>query len=263
MDFHGIRLPDKEEVTTPGRKLSQGEHANVYEWGKDKVIKIFKASYPIELIDAEYYNALAVKQLPFKKSIPVELKKTEFGFGIVYEKAEGESLTDYIARTSDLKGAATMMAELQRSINKITLDPEKTSALETAHSVLRRKMVESSKADSSATQEMIRFLGTMKDGNSLCHGNLSIGNVFVTKDGPVAMSAAGYCIGKPLYDIAKAFYLIAYTPLPGEETGENCVVCGKTADTGERKEFGRYYLDAMGKTATEIGGYLSMIIAGL
>ena len=70
MDFHGIRLPDKEEITIPGKKLSQGEHANVFEWGKDKVIKIFKASYPMELIDAEYYNALAVKQLPFKKSIP-------------------------------------------------------------------------------------------------------------------------------------------------------------------------------------------------
>ena len=60
MDFHGIRLPDKEEITIPGKKLSQGEHANVFEWGKDKVIKIFKASYPMELIDAEYYNALAV-----------------------------------------------------------------------------------------------------------------------------------------------------------------------------------------------------------
>ena len=52
--------------------------------------------------------------------------------------------------------------QLDERFKETTLDPEKTSALETAHSVLRRKMVESSKADSSATQEMIRFLGTMK-----------------------------------------------------------------------------------------------------
>ena len=264
MDFHGIHLPDKENITVPGKKLSAGTNANVFEWGTAKVIKLFKASYPLDLIDAEYYNALAVKQFPFKKSIPVELKKAEFGYGIVYDKIQGENLIDYISRTGDLKGAALKMAELQRSINKVQLDPEKTGALPTAHEVLRKKMVESPKADSDATKEMIRFLGTMKDGNVLCHGNLSVDNVLLTDDGPVALSASGYCIGNTLYDIAKSFYLIAYSPLPGEGEGdEKCAFCGKFSDMEVRKEFGRHYLNAMGHTATEIGYYLSMVIAGL
>ncbi|MBR4345174.1 MAG: hypothetical protein IKP88_21120 [Lachnospiraceae bacterium] len=264
MNYHGIRLPDKEEITTPGKKLSEGRNANVYEWGEDRVIKLFKASYPTELVTFEYYNALAVKNLPFRKVMVSELKKTEFGYGIIYEKLSGENMMDYIGRTGNLKEAAVMMADLQKSINKCTFDIENTGALISAHQLLRKNMIKSKKADSDATREMIRFLGTMKEGSSLCHGNLHPENVLITDDGPVALSASDYCIGKPLFDIAKTFFLIAYTPLPGEEKeGSECPVCRGISNTEERKEFGRHYLDAMGKSATEIGGYLSMIIAGM
>jgi len=264
MDFHGIRLPDKDEITTPGKKIYDGVNANVYEWGKDKVIKMFKASYPTEKITAEYYNLLAVKNLPFKKTTVVEMKKTAFGYGIVFDRLDGELLTDFIHRTGDLKEAAVKMAELQKSINKCTFDSTNNGALESAHQRLRMSMLESKNADSDATKEMIRFLGTMMEGKALCHGNLSPDNVLLTPDGPVALSGNGYCIGMPLYDVAKSFFLIAYSPLPGEEdTGDACPVCGKMTNMEERKEFGRHYLNAMGKSATQIGGYLSMIIAGM
>ena len=264
MNYHGIRLPDKEDVTVPGKKLSEGKNANVYEWGEDRVIKLFKASYPTDLVTSEYYNALAAKLLPFAKPVVLELKKTEFGYGIVFEKLSGENMMDYIERTGDLKGAAVMLADLQKKIHKCTFELESTGAIESAHQQLRRKMLASKKADSDATKEMIRFLGTMKEGNSLCHGNLHPDNVLLSKNGPVALSASDYCIGSPVFDVAKTFFLIAYTPLPGEEKdGEQCPVCRGIANMEERKAFGRYYLDAMGKSAVEIGGYLSMIIAGM
>ena len=268
MEFHGIHLPDKDEPKVPGRKLSAGAEANVFEWGKDRVIKLFKASYPVENITREYYNALAVKNLPFKKVEVLELKKTDFGFGIVFKKIEGENMLDYILRTGDLKEPALQMAELQRSINRCSFDSEKTEALATAHQRLREAMAASAKADSDATKEMIRFLGTMKEGNSLCHGNLHPDNIMMTEDGPVALSASGYCIGLPVYDVARTFFLIAYTKVSDDktvsETGScSCPGCRGITNMEERKEFGRYYLDAMGKSATEIGGYLSMIIAGM
>ena len=128
-------------------------------------------------------------------------------------------------------------------------------------------MLASKKADSDATKEMLRFLGTMKEGDSLCHGNLHPDNVILTEDGPVALSASGYCLGFPLYDVAKTFFLIGYTQIPGEDRNKNencsCPTCRGISNMEERKEFGRYYLDAMGKSATQIGGYLSMIIAGM
>ena len=264
MDFHGIHLPDKDEPSVPGKKLSEGTVANVFEWGDDKVIKLFKPSYPVESITAQYYNALAVKPLPFRKSLVLELKKTEFGFGIVYKKVKGETLTDYIERTGDLKGAAEMLASLQKSINSCVFDVLKAEGFETAHQQLRRNMLASPKADSGATKEMLRFLGTMKEGNALLHGNLHPGNIIISDEGPVAVSDSGYCLGMPVYDVARTFFLIAYTPLPGEEEGNcPCPGCRGITNMEERKEFGRYYLNAMGKTATEIGGYLSMIIAGM
>lgn len=264
MDFHGIHLPDKNEPTVPGKKINEGRYANVYEWGDDKVIKLFKSSYPVDKITTEYYNSLAVKALPFKKSIALELKKTEFGYGIVFKKLEGESLSEYIYRTKDFKGAAEYMAELQKSINSCAYEVDKTEVIETAHQQLRRKMMESDKAESNATREMIRFLGTMKEGNSLCHGNLCPENIILSENGPAALSASGYCIGMPVYDVARTFFLIAYTPLPGEEQDKCiCPGCKGITNIEERKEFGRYYLNFMGKTATEIGGYLSMIIAGM
>ena len=297
MDFRGIHLPDKNEPTLPGRKLSEGLNANVYEWGDDRVIKLFKASYPTEKVTEEYYNALAVKRLDFKKAEVLELKKTEVGYGIIFKKLNGETLLDYIFRTRDFKGAAKTMAELQRNINKCKFDVLKTEGLETAHQRLRKDMLDSKKADSDATKEMIRFLGTMKEGDSLCHGNLHPDNVMMTDEGAVALSFSGYCIGKPMYDVARSFFLIAYTKIPdingnektvgradsrvasdgklGQDGVDNaaassvnnadcgCALCRGITNLEERKEFGRHYLDAMGVSATEIGGYLSMIIAGI
>jgi hypothetical protein len=67
--------------------------------------------------------------------------------------------------------------------------------------------------------------------------------------------------------VAKTFFLIGYTQIPGEDRNKNencsCPTCRGISNMEERKEFGRYYLDAMGKSATQIGGYLSMIIAGM
>lgn len=265
MTYHGINLPGKEEITTPGRKIYAGLNANVYEWGEDKVIKLFSDSYPTDWITREYYNALAVRRLNFPKVKVVELKKTEFGFGIVFEKVQGELLLDYIERTGDLKTAADYMVELQRKIHENKFDPEQTESLETAHEQLRREMLLTPKADSDATKEMLRFLGTMKDGNMLCHGNLHPDNILITENGPLALSCKNYCIGMELFDVARTFFLIGYSSLPGEEGGCTCQVpgCRGVSDMEKRKELGRYYLDGMGHSATEIGGYLSMIIAGM
>lgn len=265
MDFHGIHLPDKKIIEKPGKKLSDGKNANVYEWGDEYVIKLFKNSYPIEEINREYYNALALKNQPFPKASVVELKKTEFGFGIVFRKESGETLYEYIERTGDLRGAAEQMAELQKRINSCTFDSEKTDAIESTHQLLRRNMLASGKADSDATKEMLRFLGTMKEGNSLCHGNLHPDNIILTKNGATAISFSSFSIGMPIYDVARTFFLIAYTPLPGDEPGCSCNVpgCRGLGNMEQRKELGRYYLNAMGKSAVEIGGYLSMIIAGM
>ena len=265
MEFHGIHLPDKNAPSLPGKKISEGRNANVYEWGEDSVIKLFKTSYPTELVTTEYYNAMAVKSLPFNKAMALELKKTEFGFGIVFKKVYGENMLDYIDRTGDLEGAARILADLQKSINKCTFDISNNKSFETAHQQLREKMMASKKADSDATKEMIRFLGTMKEGNSLCHGSLHPDNIMLTQTGSVALSASSYCLGNPLYDIARTFFMIAYNPLPGEKKdgGSECPYCRGITNMEDRKIFGRHYLDAMGKSATEIGGYLSMIIAGM
>lgn len=265
MEFHGIHLPDKDENLKPGKKLSGGQLANVYEWGEDKVIKLFRKSAPMDDINREYYNALALKKLDFPKPTVVELRNTEFGFGIVYKKINGENMLDYIERTCDFEGAAKAMASLQKKINSCIFDPEKTDALETVHQQLRRRMAASEKADSDATKEMLRFLGTMQDGNALCHGNLHPDNIMMTEDGPVAMSFSGYAVGMPIYDVAKTFFLIAYTPLPGDEASCECGVpgCRGLGNMEQRKELGRHYLNAMGKSAVEIGYYLSMIIAGM
>lgn len=265
MEFHGIHLPDREEILKPGKKLSEGKNANVYEWGDDKVIKLFHKTVSIDLINREYYNALALKTLDFPKPTVVELKSTDFGFGIVFKKINGEKMLDYIERTGDFEGAAKAMASLQKKINSFTYDPEKTDALETVHQQLRRNMLETEKADSDATKEMLRFLGTMQDGNALCHGNLHPDNIMMTEDGPVAMSFSSYAVGMPIYDVAKTFFLIAYTPLPGDEASCECGVpgCRGLGNMEQRKELGRHYLNAMGKSAVEIGYYLSMIIAGM
>jgi hypothetical protein len=79
---------------TYGKTVGVGNTATVYEWGTNKVLKLFYKGYPREVVECEFSNALAVRLLDFDKPKAYELLTMEDRLEIVYDKVEGEALSD-------------------------------------------------------------------------------------------------------------------------------------------------------------------------
>lgn len=249
-EWKGIRLPERDTVTEPGELIAAGHQTSVYAWGEDRVIKLYRGEGASDEATREYYNALAVRKYGLPMPAVYELKSVEGGTGIISERLKGETLEEYLLRTRDTKGCAQIMVELQRRFHEV----KGAGGVESAHAQLRRLMLSNEKADTPATTEMIRMLGTMKDGDVLCHGNIHLSEIVLTEQGPKVVDASDISTGDRLFDIAKTFYLIAHRAL--YEESEH-----KAEYMEMKKELTAHYLIGMGTDATTIGAYLSMIIA--
>lgn len=85
--------------------IGKGNTAEVYEYGENKVIKLFHTGFSISAIENEYNNAMVVKDLPFNKALVYDLISYKGRKGIVYDKVEGELLLDWVLRIKMLLNA--------------------------------------------------------------------------------------------------------------------------------------------------------------
>ncbi|EQD39458.1 aminoglycoside phosphotransferase, partial [mine drainage metagenome] len=99
-----------------GKIIGVGNTATVYEWEKGKVVKLFYQDYPKAAVEKEFHNAKAISNMNFAKPKVYDIIFYEQRMGIIYERAEGKSLLDWVTTTGDLQGCAVYMAKLHKSI---------------------------------------------------------------------------------------------------------------------------------------------------
>ena len=111
--------------------IGKGNTAEVYEYGENKVIKLFHTGFSISAIENEYNNAMVVKDLPFNKALVYDLISYKGRKGIVYDKVEGELLLDWVLRIKDVVKCASYMKKLHSEIlkNKVSGVPSYKSFL--------------------------------------------------------------------------------------------------------------------------------------
>lgn len=58
---------------TYGKVIGVGNTATVYEWGKDKVLKLFYLNYPKEAIENEFHSTTMIRNMDFEKPKAYEI----------------------------------------------------------------------------------------------------------------------------------------------------------------------------------------------
>lgn len=197
-----------------GKKIGHGNTANVYEWQKGKVLKLFHQDYPREAVEREFQNAMAIKNMDFAKAKAYEIILYEERRAIIYEKLEGESLLDWLMKTGDIQGCAAYMAKLHKQIlkNKIINVVDYKEFLK-----------------SNIENQSLKMLDKLPNGNTLCHGDFHPGNIFISEGQVAVIDFMNVCKGNALYDIARTAFLMEYTPVPAEtKDKENLLSLRKT-----------------------------------
>lgn len=77
----------------PGKRLGAGKTAEVYEYGENKVIKLFHHHMALENILQEYELSQLINSLGIPSPSVDGLLNVSNKWGIIFEKIEGRSLT--------------------------------------------------------------------------------------------------------------------------------------------------------------------------
>ena len=231
-----------------GKIIAVGNTATVYEWEEGKVIKLFYKGYPKVAVEREFHNAKAIINMEFLKPKAYEIIFFEERMGIVYDRVEGESLSDWVMKTGDVQECAVYMAKLHKAIikNRITNVPNYKE-------FLKCNIVNAPSVNSKKREEVLQMLDKLLDGNTLCHGDFHPGNILISGGYAMVIDFMNVCHGNFLYDVARTVFLVEYTPVPIEVDDREMLLRLK-------KALADAYLVKMNVTREMIQDYLSVII---
>ncbi|HKM00252.1 MAG TPA: phosphotransferase [Mobilitalea sp.] len=233
-----------------GNLIGKGNTAEVYEWGQDQVIKLFKEDYPTDAVEKEFRNALAVAKFNFDKPSVYARAEWEGRSGIIYEKLQGMTLLEWVMTTGETEVCGEILADVHNKILSNKVDGVK------AHKdILRYSINQAHELEESLRKKILVTLDKLPDGDNLCHGDFHPGNIILYQDRRIIIDWMNVCSGHPYSDIARTIYLIEMTPIPrGIEDVEGFLrFRSKVVDA---------YLRNMGVTRRDIEQWLPVIVAG-
>lgn len=230
-----------------GKIIGVGNTATVYEWEEGKVLKLFNQGYPKDAVEKEFHNAMAIRNLDFPKPKAYEIISFEDRTGIVYDMMGGESLLDWVLKTGNVQKCAVYMANLHKTIIQNTI-----SNVPSYKEFLKLHIPNTLPVNSKEREKVLQMIDKLPDGNTLCHGDFNPANILISEGHTVAIDFMNICHGDFLYDVARAVFLVEYTPVPMDVDDREMFLRLK-------KTLADLYLAQMNVTREMIRDYLSVI----
>ena len=224
--------------------IGKGNTADILDYGDNKICKLFVEGYPKNAVHKEINNAMIMNK--FDLSIPAcyGFIEMEGRFGIVYERVYGKTMLDQLSETSNLDGIVTSLVDLHKKIRT-----NHTSEV-MDYKMFLRQCIEGKCKESD---EILKEIELLPDGDYLCHGDYHPGNVMVDEEWKfIIIDFMNVCHGPWEYDVARSYYLMAYSQVPKEVANYEYIL-------KNQKLLADCYLSKMKVSYSEISQYVDLI----
>lgn len=193
-----------------GNKIGEGRTAEVYEWGEDKILKLYFSWYNNEWI--KYEEGIGRNLVEQGVSCPkiYDTVKQEDRMGIIYEKIKGISMLRLMeAKPWKAKYFGRKMADIHYEIHSSHCNklPEQKAHIE--YAIRDSKELLGEKAE-----RIINYLNSLPNGTSVCHGDFHPDNILQTDEKSVVIDWTNAYHGNPLGDVARTVLMLKSTYLP-------------------------------------------------
>ena len=186
-----------------GPLIGTGRSAEVFAWGDDRVLKLFKGWVSQSLIEREarlshviYESGLPAPDV--EGIIDVDGRK-----GLIFERVEGDSMLEEIgAKPNEAPRYAEILAELHTSIHSHEI-PD----LPSLRDMIERNIRQAKTLSNEERTRVLHVLAQRNDGTSLCHYDVHPMNVIMSPRGPVIIDWMTACQGDPHADIARTLLM--------------------------------------------------------
>ncbi|MBQ8799262.1 MAG: phosphotransferase [Lachnospiraceae bacterium] len=182
-----------------------GNTAEVFDYGDDKVCKLFYEGYPKEAVEREYRNAKEVERLGFSVPKVFKLVESEGRIGIVYEKIVGKSMLECIFENP---GEADAYLEQFVRLQKewLSCAPEQSASV-FSYKVYLHMLIKG--AGQEVETSLYDEINALPEGDTLLHGDFHPGNIMITAEQRyVVIDFMNVCHGPALYDIVRTYLLL-------------------------------------------------------
>jgi len=195
-----------------GRLINEGNTAEVFEWGDQKIIKLFREGFPVHAIEVEYKISKEVE----KQGLPVpkvgEMVDIDHRKGIIYERIYGDSMLHQIMKNPlSAKRYAKHLADIHYEIHQC-----KVKNLENYKDNLTWSIRETALLSNENKQSVLDLLEQLPEGDRLCHADFHPGNIIVGKKQTIILDWMTASVGNPAADVARTILLLENGELPKE-----------------------------------------------
>lgn len=188
-----------------GKLLGRGLSAEVYEWGEDKVLKLFFSHFSDERIKYEADTGKIIYEAGIPSPAVFDIVNVGRRKGIIYQRIFGKSMLRYVEREPwNLSNYVIQIARLQFKIHKYSaerLTPQKQR--------LKLAIKDSAKILGNKQKKIIDYLESLPTGNSVCHGDLHFKNVIISQNDMIAIDWNNAYKGNPLGDVVRTCMMIS------------------------------------------------------
>lgn len=188
------------------RKINEGNTAEIFAYGEDKIIKLFRPEFPREVANWEYTVSQSI--VPYIRTMPrvYELLEVEGRIGIVYERVHGNSMLQQMMRHPfSIPSFARTMARLQQEF--AVPAPEE---LQTVQEKLKRDIERVKDLSESDKESVYQYLQRMPRGNHICHFDFHPGNIVMDQLNVYVIDWMTACQGDPNADAARTLMMLEY-----------------------------------------------------
>jgi uncharacterized protein (TIGR02172 family) len=189
----------EENMNDLKQPIAIGRTAEIYACEGEKVLKLFFPTVPRSWIEKEIDTGRYIQatQLP----VPRVYERVELDdrVGVVYERIEGPSLLNELARKPwNTVRYARLLANLHVQVHEVDAPPN----LETQKDWARGGIPQTEKLSRNLRERVLDLLDSMPEGNELCHGDFHPGNIIMTRRGPIIIDWMTVSRGSAMGDAA-------------------------------------------------------------
>ena len=193
-----------------GVLIGKGRTAEVFAWGDRQVLKLFFTTWPVDWIQQEARVARVVHEAGLAAPATEGVIEVEGRLGIVYERIEGRSMLEEMARRpwrffSLVRQFADLHLEMHRTV---------ATGLPGARELLARLLRDSAHLDEETGRWLLERLEALPDADTVCHGDFHPDNILISPRGPVVIDWMSVTRGHPLADVAGTFLLLSVVEIP-------------------------------------------------
>lgn len=202
-----------------GRLLASGTASDVYEYGADKVCKLYIDGYKVDVVEWRYRKISEAYKFGIPAPKAYELIERDGRFGIIMERFYGKNFYEALfSHIQASKEQGILMQKILYSIYEILVQQIKYTA-EVLFEIHRFKCKLSftvkelftnccqhnSNLSQDEKNEIFKLIEDLPDSDSICHGDPNLTN-FIYNDRSDKISIIDWdnCVqSNPLYDITR------------------------------------------------------------